>query len=529
MEKDLNQLAQLVNDDTKGKIAYQEADLGTPVYRTDIINILDDIESYKLYTWDKVKDFIKSKYSQKLFFISHKEDEITGKPQLIEQNKKRIVLATKFLKVDRMGNEIKKIKFLDENVNRRDDGKEEETFSYSFFIYKIVDNKEEYVLWSERELKPELYRFKGMKIILKDNTEVSKTLKFDSQTNVFIAVEEESAIKVLDKENLIKHFKKLNFSRETFRDYIFTHPDDNNIYSHTDNYSKLMISFLLSGKYAGYPLHLFIHGPAGTGKSFSLECIDRLFKEDVKIFLSDMSTLKGLIPSFKEKPIHQGYVLNCVRISLIDELFKMIEKAEGTGAYLEITRNCLSQLNSLLEHRDGTVGSGTDTINIKATSKVIIMTNPYKTKRKLCEHIGLIDITTYSRALLLVQDYEERKHIDKKEIKKNLNKSISREDFLTIYDTCQSFLIDFDEEIVKDIFNVSKGLAQGQMRDLWRARGLHHSILLLDGLVKYRCLFEGDSDFKAKEGDYEALKEMLRYIIDSWECELREWEAKDGF
>jgi len=73
------------------------------------------------------------------------------------------------------------------------------------------------------------------------------------------------------------------------------------------------------------------------------------------------------------------------------------------------------------------------------------------------------------------------------------------------------------------------GLAQGQMKEVWKARGLHHSILLLDGLVKYRCLFEGDSDFKAKEGDYKALREMLRYIIDSWECELREWETKDGF
>jgi len=533
--KQTSNIVQIISDDDKGKIAHQEADLETPVFYNDRINVLDDLESLRYDTWDKIKDYMLSKMSpEKLFFISHKEDEITGKPQLIEENQKRIVLVTEFKK--RLPGEYEEgfsyvHKLLDDVVDRRE-GKENKNLSFWFWIYKVIDNSKEYILLTERKLNPDLYRFRGMKITLKDNSEISKTLSFKSLANVFISVEEDKAIKVLEKKQLIEHFKKLkeayNLNEERFKENLFTN-ENNKIYSHTENYSKLMLSVLLSGKYEGYPLHLVVFGPAGTGKTTELECLNNLFQEEKGIFEAGSSTLKGIIPSFREKPASPGYMLNCVRIGLVDELFKMIEKTEveHQSRGLDFLMNYLSQLNMFLEHKERTIGSGCDTIKAKATAKFIFMTNPYKKRSTIYEHVELMDITTLSRFVPAVQDYEERKLIDKKEIKENKNKRMSKEDFLTIFDSCQGFLIDYDEEKVKEIYRTTLNLTKEPMREVWKARGLHHSVLLLDGIVKLRCLFEENHLFKANQKDYDELEKTLAYIINSWDCLLRKWESGD--
>lgn len=532
ISQDKTKLREHLEKENSKDVAYESDNPEEPIYYNDEINVLEDLESVDFGSWKKIKKYMLGLYpkSETLFFVSHKEDEIIGKPQLIEENQKRIILSVKTKK--RIGEDDYRIsfKFFDDNFDKRDRGQEEESFSYWFWIYKIVDNNKEYILFSENKLIPDLYRFRGMKIILKDDSEISKTLSFKSLTNVFISVEEEKAIKILDRENLIKHFKEIkeryNLDKEKFKEYLFTNTN-NKIYSHTEDYSKLMISFLLSGKYEGYPLHLIVFGPAGTGKTTELECMNNIFEEEKSIFEAGNSTLKGLIPSFREKPAKTGYILDCVRIGLIDELFKMIESSE-TGRDLQYLQNYLNQLNMLLEQKDRTIGSGCDTIRAKATGKLLFMTNPYRNKKAIYEHIGLIDITTLSRVIPVVQDMEERKLINKKEIKTNKNKRMSKEEFLTIFDSCQDFLIDYEEEKVKEIYKKTLTLTKESMQEVWKARGLHHSILLLDGLVKFRCLFEENKSFKAKKEDYEDLERLLVYIIASWDCSLREWETGDG-
>jgi hypothetical protein len=533
----------LIIKEEKGKVGFSPLDdeEGTQNYYNDVINVFDDVESGKIATWKETKNFMSDLYSKSnsMFFISHKEDEIVGKPQLIMDTQRLVVLCSKFqkdlIKKDRWGAEdirtITQYKFLDDNFDRRDIGKETENISYWFWVYRIIENGREYILFSQKKLSPELYRFRGMKIILKDNSEISKTLRFNSLTKVFISVEEDKAIKSLDKPDLIEHIKRLKdryqLNQENFREYLFTNKNGK-IYNHTENYAKVMLSFLLSGKYEDYPLHLIVFGPAGTGKTTELECLQNVYDEEKGIFEAGNSTLKGLIPSFREKPARVGYVLDCLRVGFVDELFKMVEKSE-TGRDKEYLQNYLSQLNMLLEHKDRTIGSGCDTIRAKATAKLLFMTNPYRKEHSIYEHIGLIDITTLSRFIPFVQDYEERNLILKKQIRVNENNRMTKEEFLTISDSCQSFLIDYDEEKVKAIYNNLLVLIKEPMKEVWKARGLHHSILLLDGLVKLRCLFEEDVNFKAMPQDYDELERVILYIIKSWDCGLRDWEKGDQF
>ena len=170
----------------------------------------------------------------------------------------------------------------------------------------------------------------------------------------------------------------------------------------------------------------------------------------------------------------------------------MIERFD-TGIYLTYLRDVFGSLNMLLEHKDRTIGSGNDTIRAKATAKLSFTTNPYKQKKTIGEHVEMMGTTTFSRMLGLVIDMEERELIHEKETKTNKNEMMTKEEFLTIFDSCQEFLSKYEEEKVRKIYQKSLDLTKGSMREVWKARGLHHSILILDGLVKYRCLFEEDS------------------------------------
>ena len=60
-----------------------------------------------------------------------------------------------------------------------------------------------------------------------------------------------------------------------------------------------------------------------------------------------------------------------------------------------------------------------------------------------------------------------------------------------------------------------------EFKGVWKTRSLHHSILLLDGIVKFRCIFEGDKSFKARAEDYEMLENVIDYLMDSWKCLIK--------
>jgi hypothetical protein len=107
---------------------------------------------------------------------------------------------------------------------------------------------------------------------------------------------------------------------------------------------------------------------------------------------------------------------------------------------------------------------------------------------------------------------------------------ILTDDFLTIYDSCQQFIIDFDMVKIKEKFHNSINLSQEPMKQIWKSRGLHHSILLLDGIVKFRCLFQDyDSTFTPKPEDYELLEKILFHMIRTWDTKFEKDNWNRGF
>ncbi|MCM8786838.1 MAG: hypothetical protein NC935_02160 [Candidatus Omnitrophica bacterium] len=531
-------------------------DVASPNYTSQEINWVENIRTWKEAKNEAINFMSKE---DRLVFLAHDYDFCKGKPQLVHRTIQKINLLTivEKKKVENKGGAvefIKQFKFIDDYFDKRYDGKEIAKLCFDFWVYRLIEQGKEYYLLSREPLSEEYSEISGMKIELEDTSGIGENLKLNKISTLFIVKETKPAVKVIPKDQLVKFTKELaeknGWDYKGFQDYIFTH-NDGKIYDFSQDFNELRIAQFLSSKYEGYPLHILKIGPVGTGKTTEAETIDFKFKEELGILEAGTSRMKVLVPSFKEKPANLGYICNCNRVAIIDELMKMVANAMQ-NQHVDVN-NYFGELNMLLEHKKRFVGSGNDNSTVvKATAKVCITTNPLKGKSNLAQHLSVLDNTTLSRMLIWVQDREEVERVYKKDnIRVNDNlcfhsrehianpeESFSRggvfyvykdcdcvlgkrQDFLTIYDSCQTFLVNFNMEKVKNIFNKSVMETEDQMKQIWKSRGLHHTILILDGITKFRCLFKDyDESFTAKEEDYEKLEKILFHIVHTWNSNL---------
>ncbi len=529
-------------------------DMKTKEFSSLKINWISDLKNWKETKARNFELIIKGK-EERLFLLAHDKDKIEGKAQMVHQTLQRIPMIRKLFKVIRKKGYEEyetQYKFIDDRFDRRTSGEEVKCLAFDFWVYRVNDHGKEHYLFSEKELSKEHSEFYGTRIHLDDLSDLSNTLKIKKVTSLFICKSQNPSIKVIGKDEMIELAKEVGWDKEKFMKFLFVHPSGR-IFDYPEDFKILRAAQLLSSKYEDYPLHLFKMGPVGTGKTTEMEVLDGKFEEEQGILESANSTLKVLVPSFKEKPANLGYICNCNRVALIDELMKMVEQALSKAHDNTRVSNYFGQMNMLLEHKERMVGSGNDnSTKIKATSKINVTTNNISNKNTIGGHIGLIDATTLSRFLIWVQDYEETEMIYCSKGSKTIRthqetsaRTITREQrvgrdtysafgvcgdndsFLTIYDSCQQFLVDFDEERCEGLFRMVVNLIKGPMQQVWKARGLHHTILLLDGLVKFRCLFEDKNpSFTPEDKDYEALERILRHMVTSWDTnfDLNSWK-----
>lgn len=124
-----------------------------------------------------------------------------------------------------------------------------------------------------------------------------------------------------------------------------------------------------------------------------------------------------------------------------------------------------------------------------------------------------------------------------KERRESMNACVSvggvlRPQFLTIFDTCYSFLSEIDETEVDRLANLSISMAKEPMKSsVWRPRAKHHIKLIIDGVCKTRCLFEDyDPSFKANKKDYDMAEKILTRMVKSWDTDLSiKRSFEDGF
>ncbi len=523
-------------------------------------------------SWDKTKGHLKKllghheelgtgdKFKTEFFFLAHSKDSIKGKPQLIENVQKRIPLIREIIKTIKGTKEVEEhdiIKYItfDERYDKRYDGYQKDCFAQDFWTYRIIAaNGKEYYVLTQQQLPNEVCALKGMLIELDDFAEFSKSMKIKSLSRIFIMKEYKASVSIISKEQLIKYTKTKGLTEKGWLSLLAYHPVFNNFNRFPDDVEKLKSAFVLSGKKDGYNLHLWIFGPTGTKKTVGhIETMSYKFSEEPIICEGANSRIKALSPSFKEKPANIGYLAKSDRMGWVDEIGKMVE-FEVAKAHQSVT-NVLGELNFLLEQKRRMVGSGNDNdVNVQATAKFLFVTNPVSGRDTIYNHVGLIDPTTMSRMLCWVQDEAEQKFVlDKTGVEnppntktsiryilndtRNTRKykvlymcsgdvrnidSMEIEDFLTLFDSCNSFVCDVDLDEVERLVSNTVMLAREPMKSsVWKPRARHHTFLLIDGLVKHRCLFKDyDSSFKPKKEDYVAAERILVRMVKSWDTEL---------
>lgn len=564
-----------------GDILKEEANIQAyESYKEGKINWVDD-DFYD--DWGKIKGRSKNLWKHgeewtdeklKWFFLAHSKDTIVGRPQLIEDVQKRIPLVRCAIKKEKVeifedekrvmeDKEIKKFYFFDEKFDKRHDGFQQDAFALDFRLYRVISqDAKEYYIMSQEELPNQVCTFRGMLVELDDFAEMSRSMKIGSLSRIFFLRDYESSIKALKPEQLIKYTKHREITERDWLDFLAYHEIGT---SNRFPFEAEMLrsSHLLSSKVDKIPQHLGIMGPAGTRKSMGyIETIAHKFSDAPHIVEGANSRIKGLTPSFAVKPANLGYLAKCERMGWVDELGKMVE-AES-NKHQANTKNILGELNALLDNKIREVSSGNDnTCSVQATAKFTFVLNPISGKKSLGAHVGLMDPTTMSRILWWVQDEEEQKfvisgdgvtkvpptpsqaqnygiitlgHVEKGDNDKNdlllgkcWGKIGNREEFLSLYDSCNNFLCGSDDIKIQELSETITQLAHEPMKSVWKPRGEHHVKLLVDGLIKHRCLFRDyDETFEAKGEDYELAERILIRMVKGWDTNLSnksEWNS----
>ena len=106
----------------------------------------------------------------------------------------------------------------------------------------------------------------------------------------------------------------------------------------------------------------------------------------------------------------------------------------------------------------------------------------------------------------------------------------TREEYLTLFDSINSFICDIDEDEIERLNQIVTDKAEGKMQDIWKPRGPHHVELLLDGFIKHRCLFQDyDPSFKSKPGDYLLVERFLIEMVERWDTDLSMDKSGSGW
>ena len=503
--------------------------------------------------WKQAKTiaYRESQKNDRLIFFASGNDMIQGKAQIIDNNKKNnLILMIRSEKYNKETKEDEEtIKFIGEGFDKRFDGQQKEILDKSYWIYTVIDEGNEYIMLCEKKIESsEIHIFSGMKVKINNSNELSKDFRCKGLKELFFCANYEPLIKAMPKEELIEYTGKFllenhlnnDIFHNLFFDLPFTHYDGN-IYRQPQDYMLLRHAQLLSGKVDGYPLSMLSLGVPGCSKTIELECLDHIFQEG--IMEAGNSTPKALVPSFKEKPASPGFIMSKNRVALIDEIMKMVDKQIDSGnGSITTMKNQISELNMILEHKRRNIGSGNDNTFVgQSTSKTLMVGNPSSRYSYLHDHVKILDESTLSRLFIWIKDNEHKNFIRSNKILKsqdtygtyipmNLEKSMLvgkvygdfiYHYYLSIYDSCQRFICDISDDKVKELFNEVEALCNYKLQNVWGARGLHHTKLLIDGITKFRCIFKDlDNSFTSKEEDYDIAEKILIKMVGSWEKDM---------
>lgn len=394
-----------------------------------------------------------------------------------------------------------------------------------FYVYEFVTEKNEMmIIYSLDQHTTGDYIVTGVTTKVNDLKQIGSTAKMVSKLPVVFAQQIFNRItKYGDSESFFADVKEHGVSRENTFDWPFTLKvkehgvEQNQILKHPTWFKWLIWAWLIhapKGRRNKYPFHLMMIGEPGGGKSELINTLYDRSREGVEIFSGSQSTLKRLVPSFKEKPAKMGYLAQCIRYAYCDEFFRAVYRTGDD----ERNQELVAMMNDLLEHQSREAGSGNSSIKVKMSARLLATTNYPRSANSVLDVLQRFDASFLTRFLVYSQSSE---HLDMVNENKDselelLDWDLPTRQWVAFVDYLRSFPAKYDKKRVDEIYNGPKELLSERMLEHYEARHRHHISCVIDGLIKARCYMDGDDGFEAEEEDYERLQNVWTQVIRSW-------------
>ncbi len=378
-----------------------------------------------------------------------------------------------------------------------------------YFAYDFESGNKQYLLLSKEQIRGNKLKLEGMMVKCSDKVKAGGTFHLPSNVEVVFVTKWENN----------RHIKTVEEIKEVFVNK--THDEQVarwlGKFRHPKIFEQLILVFLYSGVYDGYPLHLGIIGPPGSGKTKGLQRPLNCALPDV--YLESDSTFKHYIPSYGGGTPSQGALLRSERICYGDEFLSSLVTSGHTAEY----GNMFGKLTGILEwskHEAGS-GYGVGFSRIEPTMQLLATTNFQAGLSNLGEAANKLNNATMSRIFWLVQtpnhiDFIKERASEIMSYEEDERNPAEQPENYWLYDWCKSNKSNIDYEKVKEIYKNYEPMIPFNMHDVY-LRYDHHIYCIIDGVSKYRWFLGEKPSYEVPdEQDYLLARKLFQYVLTTW-------------